>query len=50
MKEQLIKKYEFYLGNLKWHLQTNNPVGDERDKVISKIWIYEEILNDLKDL
>lgn len=50
MKEHLIKKYKSYIGNLEWDLSNNKRSPEETDTIKSKIWIYQEILNDLENL
>lgn len=50
MKEELIKKYELYISNLNWYIDVNKPSVEEKEVIKSKIWIYEEIIRDLKTL
>lgn len=52
MKDQLIKKYQGYIENLKWHIDTNltDTVRHEaaRNECLGKISVYREFLSDLK--
>lgn len=49
MKE-LIKKYQRYVSNLKWHVERNKPTGEELSRVCERITDFEEVVRDLISL
>lgn len=45
-----INKYAKYIDNLQWHIDTNNPQGEELKEIEKRLNTFREILNDLKEL
>lgn len=48
--EQLIKKYKTFIGNIEWHIKTNNPEGQDLNACNNQLRYFYEILNDLSTL
>jgi len=46
--EKLKAKYEGYRDNLKWHIETNNPVGEPLEAINIQLDIYNQIISDLE--
>lgn len=45
---QLLIKYEKYIGNIEWHINTNQPWGSDLEKCQKQLECYQEIFKDLK--
>lgn len=48
--EYKINKYVKYVDNLRWHIDTNKPDGEELKSLQKRILTYREILEDLREL
>lgn len=48
--DSLIIKYEKYIANIQWHIDTNKPNIEELDKCITRISDIKTVIDDLKTL
>lgn len=48
--EMLIKKYNKYIQNIKWHIETNKPKGKQLSDCQNNVIVYEEVVKDLTKL
>lgn len=48
--DQLKIKYQKYVDNLEWHINTNKPTGDDLERINQRLLDFKEILIDLKSI
>ena len=48
--EDVLKKYETYVSNINWHIETNEPKGHDMEICQIKKDAYEEIVSNLASL
>lgn len=48
--QSLIDKYEKYIYNLEWHINTNKPEGESLLVLKRQVGYFKEMLADLKSL
>lgn len=46
--EGILKKYQTYIDNIRWHIRTNQPTGEALEACNKQIQCYVEIVNDLE--
>lgn len=47
---ELLQIYEKQVGNIEWHIKTNEPWGSQLDKCNIQLDILRQIVKDLKGL
>ena len=47
---EIITRYERQVTNMQWHIDTNNPVGEELRITKQRIYDLQQIIKDLKQL
>lgn len=47
-QEEILKKYTRYRDNVKWHIETNKPTGQDLLDCMAKWTAYQEVVKDLE--